>query len=392
VANAGKRCYVLGLEGVTNVTNRKRAKHKSGGQPAPPDGPAPAPSPSDGAADGDLDLDDALGSAGESSSGDDEVQVELNTEPIAMQAPYVPLINPYSGRIPGANMDSGLAPSPHAMDEIVTEPGSVDEIIDGGLDLGLDEDDLSDSLDEVTPFDSDDDSEMTDEEFEAGMRDADSLFHLSTDPDSLPVDDEGEEVTSLADLLVDPEAQVVESIQDRESDSEAEADLDLEFEEEPAIDLDMDAELDIEEDSGLELDEQPELDLSDAALDTDQLVAEADQYEEAGQLDEALSAMYQVLLSDAADPALDERYTELRARVIDSYFPGKGPDSIPSLAIERADLADVVKDPQLGAILGRMDGLTALGDLDIALPDVDPGTLYRLLSRAKGKGLIRLDD
>lgn len=355
------------------------------GQPVPP------PAPSESESRPSLDLDDVLDSADEASTGDDEVQVELSDEPIVMQAPYVPLINPYSGRIPGANMDSGLSPNPLVSGEIVTEPGSVDEIIKGGIDIGLEEDDLSDSLDEITPFD-DDEGEMSDEEFEAGMRDADSLFHLSTDPDSLPVDG-SEDLTSLADLLTDPAASVEpqEIIQDPGPVHEAVSEFDLELEDEPAIDLDFEADLDIEEDSGIDLDEQPELDLSDAALGTDQLVAEADEYEEAGKLDEALSALYQVLLSDDSDPSHDQRYVELRARVVGSYFPGKGPESIPSLAIDRADLADMVKDAQMGAILGRMDGITALGDLDVALPDIDPGTLYRLLSRAKGKGLIRLD-
>ncbi len=107
--------------------------------------------------------------------------------------------------------------------------------------------------------------------------------------------------------------------------------------------------------------------------------------------DDALSTLHMMVRMKPDDSALIERYEELQLQVISTYFPGKNLSSVASLTVEPSELPDLVKDPVMGAILGRLDGRVSLGELDSALSDVAPGVLYGLLSRAKGMGLIRLD-
>ena len=122
------------------------------------------------------------------------------------------------------------------------------------------------------------------------------------------------------------------------------------------------------------------------------LQAEARRLEAEDRLDEELSLLDQLTRLLAGDEEIAAWYEDILARVIHVYFPGKTPDSIPVLTVEAWELPDLIRDPVMGTILSRMDGITSLRDLYAALPDQDPGTIYRLLSRAKGKGLIRLDD
>jgi hypothetical protein len=133
------------------------------------------------------------------------------------------------------------------------------------------------------------------------------------------------------------------------------------------------------------------LDLGDAGMSPNELRAELSNHLDANRLDEALSTMGQLLNSVTDDQGLWDEYDELRDRVIGGYFPGKHGRSIPSLGVSPAELIDLVRDPLMGLILSRLDGVTAMAELTDALPDIEPGTLYRLLSRAKGKGLVRID-
>ena len=112
---------------------------------------------------------------------------------------------------------------------------------------------------------------------------------------------------------------------------------------------------------------------------------------EKAQIDELLSVLDRLLRLAPSDESIVEKYEAALADVIQNYFPGATPDSIPCLTVEAWELPDLVRDPVMGAILGRMDGITPLRDLYSALPDQAPGTVYRLVSRAKGKGLIRFD-
>lgn len=110
-----------------------------------------------------------------------------------------------------------------------------------------------------------------------------------------------------------------------------------------------------------------------------------------GRQDDALSTLHMMVRMKRDDTRLSERYEELLLQVINAYFPGKNLSSVASLTVTPAELPALVKDPVMGAILGRLDGRVSLGELDSAIPDVAPGVLYALLSRAKGMGLIRLD-
>ncbi|MBU1743239.1 MAG: hypothetical protein KKC37_17020 [Proteobacteria bacterium] len=107
--------------------------------------------------------------------------------------------------------------------------------------------------------------------------------------------------------------------------------------------------------------------------------------------DDALSTLHMMVRMKLDDELLVRRYEALQLQVISTYFPGKNLGSIASLTVSPAELPGLVKDPVMGAILGRLDGRVSLGELDSALPDVAPGVLYGLLSRSKGMGLIRLD-
>ncbi len=189
-------------------------------------------------------------------------------------------------------------------------------------------------------------------------------------------------------------------------------DLDLDGEDElalPRAELDPDdratpmdlvhVSIDPDAADGVSLDEEMETDVLELTPmggsfdELERLEAEVERLEEEDRLDEALSALrrLQNLLPDDGDLAY--RYEDLQDRVIQSYFPGKDRNSVVILAVTPAELPELVKDAEaeLGAILGRMDGATSLGEIDAALGDLEPGTLYRLLSRAKGKGLIRLE-
>ena len=132
-----------------------------------------------------------------------------------------------------------------------------------------------------------------------------------------------------------------------------------------------------------------------AAVEAELLAAVRDHREarDASAVGEALSALRRLQSLLPNDGDLAYRYEDLQDRVIQSYFPGKDRESVVILAVSPADLPELVKnaEAELGSILGRMDGATTLGDIDSALGDLEPGTLYRLLSRAKGKGLIRLE-
>jgi len=119
---------------------------------------------------------------------------------------------------------------------------------------------------------------------------------------------------------------------------------------------------------------------------------EVDRAKTERQIDELLSLLDRLLRHLPDDEAVIEQYEAALAGVIHDYFPGATPESIPILTVETWELPDLVRDPVMGAILGRMDGITALRDLYSALPDLEPGTVYRLVSRAKGKGLIRFEN
>ena len=118
---------------------------------------------------------------------------------------------------------------------------------------------------------------------------------------------------------------------------------------------------------------------------------EATKAEKKRRIDDLLSILDQLLRLVPDDESIVVKYEAALTDVIQDYFPGATPDSIPRLTVEAWELPDLVRDPVLGAILGRMDGITPLRDLYTALPDQEPGTVYRLVSRAKGKGLIRFD-
>ena len=286
--------------------------------------------------------------------------------------------------------------------------------------------------DSMEPLSSDDD---LDEELESTM--------LSGDPDSAPTTGprpEGEPSVPPQTPLINPYGRDSESSKpqiyfDHSIDPEAGSVDGEETEmEEPSIDPDEvpeEEELDLERATGddtawrdeepgkraarmdlvhVSLDpEDPSSDLSiEDEMETDmidltpyggsqdeleRLEAEVEKLEEDGRLDEALTAVQQLQRFMPTDSQLQYKYDELQRQVIDSYFPGKSRESVVHLAVDPAELPELIKnaEAELGAILGRMDGATPLGELDQALPDLDPGTLYRLLSRAKGKGLIRLE-
>ncbi len=129
----------------------------------------------------------------------------------------------------------------------------------------------------------------------------------------------------------------------------------------------------------------------ESSVEDDPLRTEANHLLLQGKLDEALTTISTLRKMTPADSQLDERYEELMARVIHAYFPGAGPDSMPRLTVSLGEITELVTDPLMGQLLCRMDGKTPLRDLDSALPDLAPGSLYQLLSRAKGMGLIRMD-
>jgi hypothetical protein len=122
------------------------------------------------------------------------------------------------------------------------------------------------------------------------------------------------------------------------------------------------------------------------------LQAEARRLEVEDRIDEELSLLDQLTRLMPGDEAIATWYEDILARVIHVYFPGKTPESVPVLTVEAWELPDLIRDPVMGTILSRMDGITNLRELYSAMTDQDPGTIYRLLSRAKGKGLVRLDD
>jgi hypothetical protein len=129
----------------------------------------------------------------------------------------------------------------------------------------------------------------------------------------------------------------------------------------------------------------------EVGVEDDPLRTEANRLLLQGKLDEALTTLSTLRKMSPSDSQLDVRYEELMARVINAYFPGETLDSMPRLTVSLGEITELVTDPLMGQLLCRMDGKTPLRDLDSALPDLAPGSLYQLLSRAKGMGLIRMD-
>lgn len=134
------------------------------------------------------------------------------------------------------------------------------------------------------------------------------------------------------------------------------------------------------------------IDPMDAEDEVEWLREEAARLSRDDQIDEQLSVLDRLMRLAPGEEGLNDQYEDVLTRVIQVYFPGKTPDSIPKLTVQAWELPDLVRDPAMGAILGRMDGHTPLRDIYSVLPDQEPGTVYRLLSRAKGKGLVRLDE
>jgi len=218
-------------------------------------------------------------------------------------------------------------------------------------------------------------------------------FDHSGDPD--------EEAAGPDGAPVPPDIKMEDDVQEIQSDS---ADESLLLDDEPPVQpsrmdlvhVSMDPD---DPDRGFSIDEEMEtdlLDLTPAGTSYDELERlenQVERLEEEDRLDEALSTLRQLQRLLPAESELQYRYEELQHKVIQSYFPGKNRDSVVHLSVETQELPGLIKksEAELGSLLGRMDGATALGDLDQALGDMQPGTLYRLLSRAKGKGLIRLE-
>jgi hypothetical protein len=192
-----------------------------------------------------------------------------------------------------------------------------------------------------------------------------------------------------------------------EAEEPVEEPLDLEPDEEGTRGQGEEAPLELEPDDAVALDgrgatgqetdllmNEPDadwIDPMDAEDEVDWLREEAQRLSVDDQIDEELSVLDRLMRLVPGDTALAARYEDVLTRVIQVYFPGKTPDSIPVLTVEAWELPDLVRDPSMGAILSRMDGQTPLRDIYSVLPDQEPGTVYRLLSRAKGKGLVRLD-
>lgn len=126
-------------------------------------------------------------------------------------------------------------------------------------------------------------------------------------------------------------------------------------------------------------------------VEDDPLRSEANRLLLQGKLDEALTTISTLRKMQPEDEGLNAQYEELLAKVINTYFPGETPESMPRLTVSLSEITELVTDPLMGALLCRMDGKTPLRFLDLALPDLAPGSLYQLLSRAKGMGLIRMD-
>ncbi len=126
-------------------------------------------------------------------------------------------------------------------------------------------------------------------------------------------------------------------------------------------------------------------------VEDDPLRSEANRLLLQGKLDEALTTISTLRKMQPDDEPLDQQYEELLTKVISTYFPGETPDSMPRLTVSLAEITELVTDPLMGQLLCRMDGKTPLRFLDSALPDLAPGSLYQLLSRAKGMGLVRMD-
>lgn len=218
-------------------------------------------------------------------------------------------------------------------------------------------------------------------------------FDHSGDPD--------EEAAGPGGAPATPDIEMEDDVQEIQSDSAAES---LLLDDEPGgqpvrmdlVHVSMDPD---DPEAGFSIDEEMETDLLDLTPagtsygELERLENQVERLEEEDRLDEALSTLRQLQRLLPADSELQYRYEELQHKVIQSYFPGKNRDSVVHLSVETQDLPGLIKksETELGSLLSRMDGATALGDLDQALGDMQPGTLYRLLSRAKGKGLIRLE-
>ena len=266
----------------------------------------------------------------------------------------------------------------------------------------------------------DEDDEEDSVELEGALLDGLEL-ESSPDPDADP-DDDAEDIELEGDEDLDPFGAPASSEPavplvnpfvvhtppppPVEPDEEGALDLDLAEEEEEdelmldpaAVELDSDDEigyLAIAEEDMDDWRSDPDgvsLDPADADEELEWLRVEARRLANARRFDEELSVLDRLLRISPDEDGITDRYEEVLAQVIEIYFPGKTPASIPTLTVEAWELPDLVRDPVLGAILGRMDGQTPLRDLYTALPDQEPGTVYRLVSRAKGKGLIRLDE
>jgi hypothetical protein len=263
-----------------------------------------------------------------------------------------------------------------------------DALVDGeGLEIDLEEevplDDLSEEEDEPS-LESADESTVEDPftpgEGDQGwtstgrFRPEDLDLDDSMDPDSLPDDSIGDLLGDSYDEYGDPDDPMPQIPEPERPlpPQDAAATLPDDEEEQTAVDT---------------LSFGP----GENGVEDDPLRTEANRLLLQGKLDEALTTLSTLRKMTPADNQLDSRYEELLARVINAYFPGETPDSMPRLTVSLSEITELVTDPLMGQMLCRMDGKTPLRDLDSALPDLAPGSLYQLLSRAKGMGLIRMD-
>jgi len=299
---------------------------------------------------------------------------------------------------PGAgNASGGLGEDEIEFDDLVDQGDSIHIEPGEGDDLELtseDVDEADDGEDEVTAesaqeqdepsLDSEDDS-LVEDPFTPGEGDsgwaetgrfrADEVsLDESVDPDSLPDESFGDLLDESFDEYGDrddPMPKVPEPEQPLPS-LDALKKASEEGEEASAVDT-----LTVRAD---------EMDVAD-----DPLRSEANRLLLQGKLDEALTTISTLRKMQPDDVELNAQYEELLAKVIGTYFPGETPDSMPRLTVSLSEITELVTDPLMGALLCRMDGKTPLRYLDLALPDLAPGSLYQLLSRAKGMGLVRMD-
>jgi len=290
-----------------------------------------------------------------------------------------------------AGDSSGLTPPTEQMEEIPDGPLDSVQLELAGEDDGPDEDDnleveaaLLDGL-EIEPAGPEEWTSLDEERSDP--------FHTATDPATLPelplVNPYSGNYTPVgaADQVEDP----LDLDPDEEGEQGQGDGAPLELEPDDAVALDGRV-LTGQETSVLMNEPDADwIDPMDAEDEVEWLREEAHRLSVDDQIDEELSVLDRLMRLVPGDAGLAAQYEDVLARVIQVYFPGKTPDSIPVLTVQAWELPDLVRDPALGAILGRMDGHTPLREIYSVLPDQEPGTVYRLLSRAKGKGLVRLD-